>query len=146
MNPPGYRLQRGYPDLPEIGIEALGVDGVGRAGLGLAEALELGDAPEGRHPVYPERAAVVCLRELDRVTVRLEARYLDLHRRDRPDPVGLLDGLRAIRRPDISLDRVGEPLEPRVALPPPAADHCLSEGRAIHPGPPYASAASTQPA
>src|SRR5215212_5984731 len=61
----GSDSERSDPDLPEIGIEALGMNRVRRTGRGFAQPYELREVAERRHSVDADCLAVARLRQLD---------------------------------------------------------------------------------
>src|SRR6266566_10001701 len=111
----GASSERGYPDLPEIGIEALGMNRIRRSGR-LAELFQGRDAAEHRHAVDAQDLAVRRLGQLNPLTLGLEARGLDSARRDGPEDVGLAGAARAVRRLELLLDGGRQRLERGVAL------------------------------
>src|SRR2546430_5732373 len=94
--------ERSYPDLPEIGIEALSMNRIRRSGR-LAELLEGRDAAEYGHAVDPQDLAVRRFGQLDPLALGLEARGLDPPRRDGPEDIRLASAARAVRRPFVPL-------------------------------------------
>src|SRR2546421_13102676 len=93
----GSGLESCYPDLPEIGIEALSVNSVRRSGR-FAELLQGRNTPEHRHAVHPQDLAVRRLRQLDPLALRVEASGLDSTCRDGPEDVGLASAASSVWR------------------------------------------------
>src|SRR2546421_5193114 len=99
----GSGLESCYPDLPEIGIEALSVNSVRRSGR-FAELLQGRNTPEHRHAVHPQDLAVRRLRQLDPLALRVEASGLDPTCRDGPEDVGLAGAASSVWRLPLLLD------------------------------------------
>src|SRR5512133_2064175 len=107
--------ERSYPDLPEIGIEALGMNRVRRSCL-LAELLESRDAAEYGHAVDPQNFAVRRFRQLDPLALGLEARGVDPPGRDGPKDIRLASAAGAVRRLQLLLDSGRQGLQRALAL------------------------------
>src|SRR5207237_10795069 len=111
----GSGLEGCYPDLPEIGIEALSVNSVRRSGR-FAELLQGRNTPEHRHAVHPQDLAVRRLRQLDPLALCVDASGLDSTCRDGPEAGGLAGAASAVGRPQLLPDCRRNGLDPGIVL------------------------------